>query len=118
MGGRRYKYRSEKTQRWKEKDPKVEERKYRDGGEGVKRKETQRWMEEYSKVAGRTFREREKDMDEGDINVEVRRQRTRYKDTHVEVMRYIDGRWYSNEEIQGRRHRGGEKELKLKEIQR
>jgi hypothetical protein len=27
-------------------------------------------------------------------------------------MRYRDGRWYRNEEIQGRRYRGGGKELK------
>jgi hypothetical protein len=37
---------------------------------------------------------------------------TRYKDTHVEVMRSRDGRWYRNEEIKGRRYGGGGKELK------
>jgi hypothetical protein len=62
------------------------------------------------------------DWKEGDIKVEGRRNRGAGKDTrkgkewdtktHVEVMRYRDGRWYCNEEIQGRRNRGGGKELK------
>jgi hypothetical protein len=75
-------------------------------------------MEEDPKVAGKTFREREKDMDEGDINVEVRRhrdgrnniQRWREGETQVEgheggtvMKRYTAG----GTEVEGRRHKIG-----------